>query len=103
MALKGKLKTQDRLSKWFNAPDMKCPLSKGCKDSHSHLFFDCPFSKRLWERLKVLAKLHDLSNTWGEVISGIINKPTKNGIWSVIQRLLFGVVVYFIWQERNLR
>ncbi|PWA54238.1 RNA-directed DNA polymerase, eukaryota, Reverse transcriptase zinc-binding domain protein [Artemisia annua] len=72
-------------------------------NSHSHLFFACPFSKRLWERLKVLAKLQDLSNTWGENVLGIVNKPAKNSIWSVIQRLLLGAVVYFIWQESNMR
>ena len=97
------LKTQDMLSKWLTIQDMKCPLCNGCKDSHSHLFFVCPFSKILWERLKGLDKLHDLSNTWGEVVFGIVNKPAKNSIWSFIQRLLFGAVVYFIWQERNMR
>ena len=82
MAIKGKLKTQDRLSKWLNVTDMTCPLCNGCKDSHSHLFFGCVFSKRLWERLKVMAKLNDMYNTWGEVISGIVNKSARNNIWS---------------------
>ncbi|PWA76381.1 reverse transcriptase domain, Reverse transcriptase zinc-binding domain protein [Artemisia annua] len=58
---------------------------------------------RLWERLKVMAKLDDISYVWGEVISGIVNKAACNSIWSIVQRLLFGLVVYFIWQERNFR
>ncbi|PWA55347.1 hypothetical protein CTI12_AA427380 [Artemisia annua] len=41
------------------------------KDSHSHLFFDFIYSRRLWERLKAMAKLDDINYTWGEVISGI--------------------------------
>ena len=103
MAVKGKLKTQDRLSKWINVMDMSCPFCNSCKYSHSHLFFECEFSRRLWERLKVMAKLDDISHVWGEVISGIVNKAACNSIWSIVQRLLFGVVVYFIWQERNCR
>ncbi|GJU23245.1 RNA-directed DNA polymerase, eukaryota, reverse transcriptase zinc-binding domain protein [Tanacetum coccineum] len=90
MAVRGILKTQDKLSKWLNVLDMLCPFCKGCKDSHIHLFFDCPFSKRLWE----------------EVVSGIANRPAKNGIWSIIQRLVLGAVVYFIWLlfiQRNYR
>ena len=32
-----------------------------------------------------------------------MNRPAKNSIWSVIQRLVWGASVYFIWQERNIR
>ncbi|GJT92150.1 RNA-directed DNA polymerase, eukaryota, reverse transcriptase zinc-binding domain protein [Tanacetum coccineum] len=49
-----------------------------CKDSHSHLFYQCGFSQGIWERLKVMCRLEDLS-------------------------LVLGAVVYFIWQERNFR
>ncbi|GKB94363.1 RNA-directed DNA polymerase, eukaryota, reverse transcriptase zinc-binding domain protein, partial [Tanacetum coccineum] len=52
MAIKGKLKTQDRIS-------------------------SCHFTRRLWERLKIMAKLDN--------------------------RLVWGATVYFIWQERNIR
>ncbi|GJT92141.1 RNA-directed DNA polymerase, eukaryota, reverse transcriptase zinc-binding domain protein [Tanacetum coccineum] len=64
-------------------------------------FLTVLFSKRLWERLKIMARLEDISNVWGEVVSGIANRLAKNGIWSIIQRLVLGAAVYFIWQERN--
>ncbi|PWA78096.1 hypothetical protein CTI12_AA216550 [Artemisia annua] len=32
-----------------------------------------------------------------------INIPAKNSIWSVIQRLVWGAAVYYLWQERNIR
>ena len=50
-----------------------------------------------------MAKLDRLGNEWAGVISSIINKPANNTIWSVIQRLLFGATVYYIWQERNIK
>ena len=103
MAIKGRLKTQDRISRWLNIQDMSCPFCKLCKDSHSHLFFSCVFSKRLWERLKGMAKLSHVSNSWAQVISSVVNIQAKNTIWSVIQRLMLGATVYFIWQERNMR
>ncbi|GJY70470.1 hypothetical protein Tco_0474173, partial [Tanacetum coccineum] len=56
MAIKGRLKTQDRISMWLNIQDMS-----------------------------------------------IVNMPASNTIWSVIQRLLLGASVYYIWQERNIR
>ncbi|GJU19727.1 hypothetical protein Tco_1153069 [Tanacetum coccineum] len=75
--VRGKLKTQDRIS-------------------------SCHFT-RLWERLKIMAKLDNVSNSWAQVVSGIVNKTANNTIWSVVQRLVWGATVYFIWQERNIR
>lgn len=50
-----------------------------------------------------MSKLSNVSNTWAQIISNIVNMPAKNTIWSVIQRLVLGASVYFIWQERNVR
>ncbi|PWA76510.1 reverse transcriptase zinc-binding domain-containing protein [Artemisia annua] len=72
-------------------------------DSHSHLFFDCQFSKFLWGKLKIMAKLDNVSDVWAEVISAVCVRNASNSIWSIVQRLVFGAVVYFIWQERNIR
>ena len=103
MAVKGRLKTQDRISRWLNVQDMSCPFCKQCKDSHSHLFFTCVFARRLWERLKQMARVDDISNIWPQIVSFMANMPANNSIWSVIQRLVWGASVYFLWQERNIR
>ncbi|PWA51294.1 Phytosulfokine [Artemisia annua] len=50
-----------------------------------------------------MAQLDYVSNTWAQIISSITNIPAKNTIWSVIQRLVLGASVYFLWQERNVR
>ncbi|PWA44849.1 RNA-directed DNA polymerase, eukaryota, Reverse transcriptase zinc-binding domain protein [Artemisia annua] len=81
----------------------RCLLCSLHDESHSHLFLSCTFSKRLWERLKPMAKLDRVGNEWANVISRIVNKPATNTICSVIQRILFGAAMYFIWQERNVR
>ncbi|GJY87332.1 RNA-directed DNA polymerase, eukaryota, reverse transcriptase zinc-binding domain protein [Tanacetum coccineum] len=73
------LKTQDRLSKWFPLNNSLCPL------------------------FKILAKLDGVSNVWSEVVSGVCIKKVSNFIWSIIRRLVFGAIVYFICHERNLR
>ncbi|GKC32324.1 RNA-directed DNA polymerase, eukaryota, reverse transcriptase zinc-binding domain protein [Tanacetum coccineum] len=103
MAIKGRLKTQDRLSRWLTIQDMKCPLCRQCKDYHNHLFFSCNYSRRLWERLKGLANLDNVTDSWAQIISSIVNKPATNTIWSVIQRLVWRASVYYMWQERNIR
>ncbi|GKC82353.1 hypothetical protein Tco_1138070 [Tanacetum coccineum] len=50
-----------------------------------------------------MGKMENISNVWANVISWISNKPASNKIWSIIQRLVFGAAIYFIWQERNSR
>ncbi|GJT00995.1 putative ribonuclease H-like domain-containing protein [Tanacetum coccineum] len=64
VAIRERLKTRDRLARWFSIPDLSCLLCKENSESHSHLFFSCSFSKRLWERLKPMALLEDLGNKW---------------------------------------
>ncbi|GKC17938.1 RNA-directed DNA polymerase, eukaryota, reverse transcriptase zinc-binding domain protein [Tanacetum coccineum] len=78
VAIKGRLKTKDRLSKWFSMQDLSCLLYGVDNESHSHLFFSCSYSKRLWERLKPMANMDNMSNIWPCVISAISNMPASN-------------------------
>lgn len=41
MAMRGRLKTKDRISKWFNITSRLCPLCNNVDETHSHLFFSC--------------------------------------------------------------
>ncbi|GJX76397.1 hypothetical protein Tco_0323208 [Tanacetum coccineum] len=53
--------------------------------------------RRLWERLKGMAKLEHVPDSWAQIISSIVNMPASNTIWSVIQRLVLGASVHYIW------
>ena len=33
----------------------------------------------------------------------MVNRPVSKSIWSILQRLLIGATVYYLWQERNRR
>ncbi|PWA59325.1 hypothetical protein CTI12_AA393500 [Artemisia annua] len=61
------------------------------------------FSKIIWDNLKILCKLDNVSCIWAEIVSGISIRTANNSLWSVIQRLVFGAAVNYIWQERNFR
>ncbi|PWA41401.1 hypothetical protein CTI12_AA548670 [Artemisia annua] len=50
-----------------------------------------------------MARLENVVNELANVISNIVNKPATNTIWSVIQRLILGASVYYIWNERNIK
>nr|GFB17133.1 RNA-directed DNA polymerase, eukaryota, reverse transcriptase zinc-binding domain protein [Tanacetum cinerariifolium] len=100
LAVKERPKTRDRLAKWFNIQDKSCLLCELSDESHSHLFFSYPYSRRLWERLKPMALLDNISNIWSSAISGIVIRPAKI-LFGV--RIVFSATVDFIWLERNIR
>ncbi|PWA70619.1 reverse transcriptase zinc-binding domain-containing protein [Artemisia annua] len=75
-------------------------LSTSCIDQS---LCSCNFSKSIWDNLKPLCKLDDLSGIWAEIVLGLSIRIANNSIWSVVQRLVFGAAVYYIWQERNIR
>ena len=96
MAIRGRLKTTDRISKWFNISTTRCHLCGSADETISHLFFSCSFTRIVWDNVKPLCKLEDLSCVWAEIVSGISIKTPNNSLMIVIQCLVFGVVVYFI-------
>ncbi|GJT80580.1 RNA-directed DNA polymerase, eukaryota, reverse transcriptase zinc-binding domain protein [Tanacetum coccineum] len=102
MASKGKLVTQDKLSKWYPNKDWKCPFCLQIKDSHKHLFFECEYSNEVWcemQRMMNVWNLNDLENCLIE----LSKMPCKNSIWSIVRRLSIASTIYHIWLERNAR
>ena len=61
------------------------------------MFFSCSFARIIWDNLRTLCKIEDLSCVWAEIISGLSIRTANNSLWSIIQRLVFGATVYFIW------
>ncbi|PWA76577.1 hypothetical protein CTI12_AA232490 [Artemisia annua] len=103
IAMQAKLKADEMCKEIMKETgDKSCLVCNQDDESHSHMFFSCVFSKRHWERLKPMANMVDVGNDWANVISYIVNRPANNTIWSVIQRLVLGACVYFIWNERNI-
>ncbi|GJS15650.1 RNA-directed DNA polymerase, eukaryota, reverse transcriptase zinc-binding domain protein [Tanacetum coccineum] len=116
MAVRRKLQTQDRVMAWNNNNDMKCPLCKMVNDSHNHLFFECDYSRKIWEDLKENMENRDLSNSWdilvdqnarlftGEVkddrycaqnilVDQYAGSVCYNSIGSILRRIMLKIVV----------
>nr|GEW53344.1 hypothetical protein [Tanacetum cinerariifolium] len=52
LAIQGNLLTHDRMLVLNPNADLKCPVCKLCPDSHSHLFIECEYSRKVWCKLK---------------------------------------------------
>ncbi|GKC95579.1 reverse transcriptase zinc-binding domain-containing protein, partial [Tanacetum coccineum] len=95
--------TQDKIKKWGSYDVMRCPLCKNDTDSHTHLLFECEFSKAIWA--KVIRKIGvDWKETnWSNNVEAFAIRWNGNSINSIIIRISLAASVYMIWQERNNR
>ncbi|GJQ99712.1 RNA-directed DNA polymerase, eukaryota, reverse transcriptase zinc-binding domain protein [Tanacetum coccineum] len=44
-----------------------------------------------------------MSFSWRNIVEELQRLPNNNNIWRIVKKLMFGAVVYYIWQERNNR
>ena len=100
LAIRGRLGTKDRLHTGISP---YCLLCDACFESHDHLFFNCTFSKTIWEELLAICGLHYSSESWEDRIALMAVLTKGKGLLSTIRKLSLAVSIYFIWQERNIR
>ncbi|GJX93922.1 hypothetical protein Tco_0348508 [Tanacetum coccineum] len=106
LVVKHCLKTQDKLRVWDvhgNSPMVLCPLCELLPNSHEHLFFECIFSRQVWDSLKVLAGLPLVAPSINVIIDVLIPIAKRRSTESVIAKLVVTALTYVIWQERNWR
>ncbi|GJX74877.1 RNA-directed DNA polymerase, eukaryota, reverse transcriptase zinc-binding domain protein, partial [Tanacetum coccineum] len=102
MAIKKKLVTQDKLAIWYPGKIWKCLLCMLTEDSRNHLFFECEYSKEVWNNMQTMINTKDLKTLDSSMLN-FSNMPCTNSIWSIVRRLTIASTVYHIWKERNSR
>ncbi|GKF65225.1 reverse transcriptase zinc-binding domain-containing protein, partial [Tanacetum coccineum] len=98
----------DRLRQWDVGPDVDldllvCPLCEAQKDSHEHLFFECPFSSHVWKRIRKLAGMDHVQPVLNDIVNFLHPMANRRTATSIIGRLLLAASSYYIWLERNNR
>uniref|UniRef100_A0A6N2KRN2 Reverse transcriptase zinc-binding domain-containing protein n=1 Tax=Salix viminalis TaxID=40686 RepID=A0A6N2KRN2_SALVM len=104
LASRERLSTMDRPHVQRIISDNVCVLCRESPETHGHLFFECGYSRELWE--VIASKVH-------------LNIPNMNGIpllmWAatnctgkkrfdhLLSRHALLIATYFVWQERNRR
>ena len=99
LAIKGRLRTKDRLI--FPLEDPDCSLCRDAIESHEHLFFECSWTSALWALVrnwlditKALSTLHSATKYFA-----VRSKHLKVRM----RRVSLSVLIYLIWEERNRR
>lgn len=103
IAMHGRLATQDRLAKWYPDRQMVYSLCEACPDSINHLFFECPFSYKVWYEFKKKSEQNTMPDKWDDIVRCMMSQRFNKSIKSMLRRIGLAACVYYIWNERNKR
>ncbi|GJR57656.1 reverse transcriptase domain, reverse transcriptase zinc-binding domain protein [Tanacetum coccineum] len=97
------LKTHDMMRQWdvgdlVDISTLQCSLCNRELDSHSHLFFECGYSKHVW-----ILIMQNLAPRMDDIVAWMEPIANQNSIKSIVARLVLTATTYFIWQAENNR
>ena len=101
LAIRDRLGTRDRLSRWDRSIPLSCILCGVSCESRYHLFFSCPFGYEIWSRiLRIMSSSHRIGY-WGVELFWICHQGIGKEVRKKLWRVFWCVTIYFIWKERN--
>lgn len=98
-----KLITLDRVKRWGIALSNRCFLCKEEEKDIDHLFFECKFLSKIWNDARRMIGVEGDYRSWDEWLSWVVLCFRGKGLRHQVGRLMFCVIVYHIWKERNTR
>lgn len=102
-AIHGRLSTGDRVKNWNANADVACGLCDEPLETRKHLFFECPYSRQIWEKLIRSVMGNQYTVDWDNIIRLLSNGSTWDKLSLYIIRHVFQSVVHAVWRERNRR
>ncbi|GJY08916.1 putative reverse transcriptase domain-containing protein [Tanacetum coccineum] len=108
LVMQNSLKTQDKLRQWDVGINtdlnlLRCSLCNTQSDSHAHLFFECPYSSKVWKLVRHLADMELVLPILYDIVDHIQPMASKRTARSIFGKLILAASSYFVWLERNNR
>ncbi|XP_019232377.1 PREDICTED: uncharacterized protein LOC109213078 [Nicotiana attenuata] len=104
LTLQKRLTTADRLAKWGIQVLRNCVLCvSDAEETHSHLFFECEYSRQLWSSFLRRIGENSQVGSWEEEVERITTKKCSSKAHAEVLGWLLAASVYHIWNERNAR
>ncbi|GKA45172.1 hypothetical protein Tco_0737968 [Tanacetum coccineum] len=100
--------TRDRMRQWdicvgTDLNLLRCALCDSQPDSHAHLFFECPFSLKVWLYVHELASMELIPPIMHDIISYLQPISKMRMALSILGKVILAASSYFICLERNNR
>ncbi|KAL2235490.1 UNVERIFIED_CONTAM: LINE-1 reverse transcriptase [Sesamum indicum] len=101
LAILGKLPTTDK--PWLSHFGDCILCKEGEIETHSHLFFQCRFSRQCLTAIRRKVRFHWPNRDWANDIEWASRRWRGKHIVNIAYQALLAFSVYHIWRERNLR
>lgn len=102
LAVLNRLATGDRILRWNSQADPTCWLCKFDPETRDHIFFECAFSKEVWQSTIKNLMGRASSYNWGRMIQILVD-GLRGRDETFLMRYCFQAVIYELWHERNVR
>ncbi|GAV93124.1 zf-RVT domain-containing protein, partial [Cephalotus follicularis] len=103
LALRGAHRTRDKLVTVGVVQNATCAFHCGMPESNDHLFFQCPYSMKVWKEVLSLCDIVSPILPWTDEVEWLITMNAGNRFHQSLRKLAFAATVYHIWIERNNR
>ena len=99
-----KLATVDRLTQWGIVVDKRCVLCKNTEESIEHLFLQCQFARKLWERLLGwIDQQITVPLAWEQFPQWCTQHGKRKSSAAQMFKIVLTEGIYGLWIERNNR
>lgn len=102
LAAKNRIMTGDRMVMWNRGVNTSCGFCSTPMETMDHLFFECPYSSRLWGALSRKLLRNHYSTRFTQILT-LLSTCTIKGTTRFILKLVFQATVHTLWIERNMR
>lgn len=103
LACGGKLATKDGLRRWEMEIDADCVLCSQKERSLQHLFFDCSFSRQIWNTVLGKFLIQRGASQWDVELKWAFDHCKGKSSRSILFKLYLAAALYYTWLERNVR
>ena len=66
-----------------------------------HLFFQCSFTKRVWESIIRLCLISDFNTSWQELVDWSVVHLQRKGLRATLSKIAWWAAIYHLWSQRN--
>ncbi|GJX71318.1 RNA-directed DNA polymerase, reverse transcriptase-related family protein [Tanacetum coccineum] len=101
LAAKNRLATGEKMECWNINVRIGCSFCAEPKETREHLFFDCPYSRQIWEALVGGLMGSQFTWEWTNILNQISRDERTMNLFIV--RYAFQATIHSLWIERNRR
>ncbi|GAV92662.1 zf-RVT domain-containing protein, partial [Cephalotus follicularis] len=103
LALRGAHRTKDKLLAAGVVQDTACVFHCGENETMVHLFFQCPYSAKVWRDVLSMCNIYRPILSWPNEVLWMTSHAKGKEFHHTIRKLAFAATTYHLWIERNRR